>query len=81
MDYSLPGSSVHGIFQAKILEWVAIYFLLQGIKVQFHSHLTLTECIFMSLKVQNFKVKGICCIENNRGSEIYFSLATKAVLS
>ena len=24
MDYSLPGSSVHGIFQAKILEWVAI---------------------------------------------------------
>ena len=24
MDYSPPGSSVHGIFQAKILEWVAI---------------------------------------------------------
>ena len=23
-DFSLPGSSVHGIFQAKILEWVAI---------------------------------------------------------
>ena len=29
MDRSPPGSSVHGIFQAKILEWVAI-FLLQG---------------------------------------------------
>ena len=26
MDYSLPGSSVHGIFQAKILERVAITF-------------------------------------------------------
>ena len=26
MDYSLPGSSVHGIFQAKVLEWVAIAF-------------------------------------------------------
>ena len=26
MDYSLPGSSVHGIFQARILEWVAISF-------------------------------------------------------
>ena len=25
-DYSLPGSSVHGIFQARILEWVAISF-------------------------------------------------------
>ena len=22
MDYNLPGSSVHGIFQARILEWV-----------------------------------------------------------
>ena len=24
MDYSLPGSSVHGIFQERILEWVAM---------------------------------------------------------
>ena len=26
MDSSLPGSSVHGIFQARVLEWVAILF-------------------------------------------------------
>ena len=26
MDCSLPGSSVHGIFQARILEWFAISF-------------------------------------------------------
>ena len=26
MDCSLPGPSVHGIFQARILEWVAIPF-------------------------------------------------------
>ena len=26
VDYSLPGSSIHGIFQARILEWVAISF-------------------------------------------------------
>ena len=26
MDYSLPGSSVHGILQARILEWVVISF-------------------------------------------------------
>ena len=25
MDYSSPGSSVHGIIQAKILKWVAIF--------------------------------------------------------
>ena len=26
MDCSLPGSFVHGIFQARVLEWVAIAF-------------------------------------------------------
>ena len=26
MDYNLPGSSIHGIFQARVLEWVAIAF-------------------------------------------------------
>ena len=26
MDCNLPGSSVHGIFQAKILEWVSIFY-------------------------------------------------------
>ena len=26
MDYSLLGSSVHAIFQARVLEWVAIVF-------------------------------------------------------
>ena len=34
MDCSLPGSSVHGIFQVRILEWVAISFsrvLTQGL--------------------------------------------------
>ena len=32
MDCSLPGSSVHGIFQARVLKWVAIAFpKLQGL--------------------------------------------------
>ena len=26
MECSLPGSSIHGIFQARVLEWVAIAF-------------------------------------------------------
>ena len=26
MDYSLPGSSIHGILQARVLEWAAIAF-------------------------------------------------------
>ena len=30
MDCSLPRSSVHGIFQAKVLEWYAIAFSAKG---------------------------------------------------
>ena len=30
MDCSLPGSSVHGILQARVLEWVAIDFSLHS---------------------------------------------------
>ena len=34
MDCSLPGSSVHGILQARVLEWVTISFC---IWVQYHT--------------------------------------------
>ena len=32
MDCSLPGSSIHGIFQAKVLEWGAIAFSRKGLE-------------------------------------------------
>ena len=36
MDCSLPGSSIHGIFQARVLEWGAIAFsTMQETLVQF----------------------------------------------
>ena len=39
MDCSLPGSSVHGIFQARVLEWGAIAFSTTGvIKLFRHTH-------------------------------------------
>ena len=34
MDCSLPGSSVHGIFQARVLEWGAIAFAVLKIFVE-----------------------------------------------
>ena len=41
MDCSLPGSSVHGIFQARVLEWVAIafsgVFVLSALKFRSHT--------------------------------------------
>ena len=59
MDCSLPGSSVHGIFQARVLEWGAIAFsrkcskfILLHVAVQFSQHyllkkLSLPHCIFL----------------------------------
>ena len=35
MDYSLPGSSVHGIFQARALEWGVIAFSEKGKRAPF----------------------------------------------
>ena len=37
MDHSTPGSSIHGIFQARVLEWAAIAFseiLHQAVKIK-----------------------------------------------
>ena len=42
MDCSLPGSSVHGIFQVRILEWVAISFSRGSTRPR---HWTLVSCI------------------------------------
>ena len=39
MDCSLPGSSIHGIFQARILEWAAIafsHYLLEFAQIHVH---------------------------------------------
>ena len=41
MDCSLPGSSVHGIFQARVLEWGAIAFSVYVSSVQLLSHVRL----------------------------------------
>ena len=47
MDCSLPGSSVHGIFQARVLEWFAISFSKQAK----HVHVN-CRCMFKEWKNQ-----------------------------
>ena len=37
MDCSLPASSVHGIFQARVLEWVAIAFSANALTTYYKS--------------------------------------------
>ena len=41
MDCNLPGSSIHGIFQAKILEWVAISFSRRSSQPRDWTHISL----------------------------------------
>ena len=45
MDCSLPGSSIHGIFQARVLEWGAIAFS----KIQCNSNPNARRVLFLSL--------------------------------
>ena len=45
MDCSLPGSSVHGIFQARVLEWGAIAFSLSLSHT--HTHINASASIEM----------------------------------
>ena len=47
MDYSLPGASVYGIFQARILEWVAISFSKGSSQLRDRTRVSLTagSCI------------------------------------
>ena len=59
MDCSLPGSSIHGILQARILGWVAISYsrgssLLQGIFQERNLHLLHWQADNLSLSHLSF---------------------------
>ena len=52
VDYSLPGYSIHGIFQARVLEWGAIAFsgsLLMKVKEE-------SEKVGLELNIQKTKI-------------------------
>ena len=44
MDHSPPGSSVHGILQARILEWVAISFSRGSLGPRDGTHISYVSC-------------------------------------
>ena len=61
MDHSLPGSSIHGIFQARVLEWGAIAFSICLTYYQYISYM-----LFSALK-QAF-VFSKCLISQESGN-------------
>ena len=60
MDYSLPGSSVHGIFQARILEWVAISFSNLFFKNTINIHILIQGKLLCDLSSYVISVCGTC---------------------
>ena len=51
MDYSLPGSSVHGIFQARVLEWAAISFSRESLPPRDWTQTSYVFCISIGRQV------------------------------
>ena len=56
MDCSLPGSSVPGISQARILEWVAICFPMGSSQSRDRTHISYIAGGFFSTELQKFPI-------------------------
>ena len=59
MDCSLPGSSLHGIFQARVLEWVAIAFSIYQIKMYLYFSLR-----YISTLAEELFFRHLCLLKN-----------------
>ena len=74
MDFSTPDTSVHGLFQARILEWVAISFSREDdflIKVSWcMCNITGTLSTFKSTELWSL-VMSLCCAP---GTDVVYSL-------
>ena len=62
MDFGPPGSSVHGIFQARVLEWGAIAFSEATTTIRFYMyHESETEDVSCSVMFNFFRPPGLDC--------------------
>ena len=69
MDCSLPGSSVHGIFQARVLEWGAIAFSDIYIYIYIYIHTCICGICYTSYIQKGMDVTLFC----TQLSNIFFS--------
>ena len=54
MDYSSPGFSVHGIFQARIVEWVVISFSMESSQLRDWTWVSCIAGRYMRFKTVNY---------------------------
>ena len=79
MDCSLPGSSIHGTFQARVLEWAVIAFSKRLFAAAAAKSLQLcpTQCDPMNCSLPGFSVHGILQARTVEWVAISFSNAGK----
>ena len=58
MDCILPGSSIHGIFQARILEWVAISFFRGSSQPRYSPYTTVETLAFTCGQIHHYWLKS-----------------------
>ena len=84
MDYSPPGSSIHGILQARIVEWVAIPspgdLPDPGIKPWFPTLQADSLPLETPGKPQLFCKTGLCAQRQSRGKIIKMLIVSLAIL-
>ena len=64
MDCSLTGSSVHGIFQARVLEWGAIAFSVEAMRIAQINQIRLPAVKILIVNQEDLshrEIKDICC--------------------
>ena len=76
MDCSLPGSSVHGILQAKILEWAAISASITGPQQALYVEKSLCQACFITSETQNTHRKVFVFL----GNTAWENMSSKMVL-
>ena len=59
MDCSPPGPSVHGIFQARVLEWVAIAFSDNGMLLSYKKKNTSESVLMKYMKLESITEREV----------------------
>ena len=62
LDYSLPGSSIHGIFQARVLEWAAIAFSELFVGLMLNPYHVIWKDLFVYVFLLKFDLEGLSLV-------------------